>query len=83
MSYDFAPPPSPYLHFPVSELDRLHIGRMRKRDNLPTGEGGGVGAKSYESDKARSSTNHLILSVICMLCSKEYQRSLLTGEGGG
>ena len=39
MSYDLAPPPSPYPHFPVSELDRLHIGRMRKRDNLLMGEG--------------------------------------------
>jgi hypothetical protein len=28
-----APPPSP---FPVSKLDRPHIGRMRKRDNLLT-----------------------------------------------
>ncbi len=41
-SYDLAPPPSP-MPFPVCNLDRRHTGRLRKRCNLPTGEGEGVG----------------------------------------
>jgi hypothetical protein len=55
-------PPSP-----ISELDRRHTGRMRKEDNLLTGEGGrGVGgAKSYDDgEKAWSSKSHSILSGI-------------------
>ncbi len=45
-SYDLAPSPP---HPPVSKLDRRHIGRLRKRDNLLTGEGGRGGgvAKSF------------------------------------
>ncbi len=34
-SYDLTPPPPP----PPSKLDRPHTGRLRKRDNLLTGEG--------------------------------------------
>jgi hypothetical protein len=34
---------------PLSKLDRRHTGRLRKIDNLLTGEGGG--AKSYEARK--------------------------------
>jgi hypothetical protein len=43
-SYDLAPPLSSF-----SKLDRRHTERLRKRDNLLTGEGGegGGGAKSY------------------------------------
>jgi hypothetical protein len=37
------------------KLDRLHIGRLRNRDNLLTGEGGGWGAESYARKKAWSS----------------------------
>jgi hypothetical protein len=51
-------PPSP-----VTKLDRRHTGRLRKRDNLLTGEGGG-GAKSYAGEKTWSSINHSILSDI-------------------
>jgi hypothetical protein len=36
-SYDLAPPP-PY---PVRKLGRRHTGRLRKKDNFLTGEGGG------------------------------------------
>jgi hypothetical protein len=55
-SYDSAPflPPPPSS--PVSKPDRQHTGRLRKRDNLLTGEGGG-GAKSYDGEKAWSSIN--------------------------
>jgi hypothetical protein len=31
----------PLAPSPVSKLNRLHTGRLRKRDNLLTGEGGG------------------------------------------
>jgi hypothetical protein len=44
------PPPSP-----ISKLDKRPIGRLKKRDNLLTGERGGVreeSFKSYESEKA-------------------------------
>ncbi len=58
---DLAPSPPP-----VSMLDRRHTGRLRKRDNLLTGGGGGRGgwqrAESYDHKKARSSINYLILS---------------------
>ncbi len=60
MDPEHCPPPSP-----ISELDRRHTGRMRKKDNLLTGEGGrGVGgAKSYEDgEKTWSSINNSILS---------------------
>jgi hypothetical protein len=45
----------------VSKLDRRHIGRMRKRDNLLTGKGGGRGreAKSYDGKEAWASINTL------------------------
>jgi hypothetical protein len=39
-----------------------HIGRVRKRDNLPTGEGGGRGAESSDRKKALSSINHSIFT---------------------
>jgi hypothetical protein len=57
------PTPSPLS--PVSELDRRHTGRLRKRDNLLTGvgEGGGGEANSYAKEENRkwSSINHSIL----------------------
>ncbi len=45
-------------------MDRQHTGRLRKRDNLLTGEvgGGGRGAESYYRKKAWPSINHSILS---------------------
>ncbi len=50
------PHPSPPL---VSNFDRRHAGRQKKRDNLLTGEGGvgGRGANSCDGDKAWSSIN--------------------------
>jgi hypothetical protein len=51
---------------PVSKLEQRHAGRLRKRDNLLTGErgeGDGVGTKSYDRKKAWHSINHLILFV--------------------
>jgi len=65
-SYDLAPPspqppPTAPTLSPVSKLRRRHTGRLRKRDNLPTGGGGG--AKSYYSKKAWPSINHSLLSV--------------------
>ncbi len=62
-SYDMVLPILPLS--PVSKLDRLHIGRLRKRDNKPTEEGWGGGyrgAKSYDRKKAWCSINLLILS---------------------
>ncbi len=56
------PPPS----FPVNKLNRRHTWRLRKRDNLLSREGGGVGrgAKPYDAEKAWYwySINHQILS---------------------
>ncbi len=52
------PPPTP-----VSMLDRRQTGRLRKRYNLLTGEGGGKGGgKSNDGEKASSSINNSILS---------------------
>ncbi len=39
-----APPPLPYC--PVSKLDQRNTGKLRKRDNLFTGERGGEGGRS-------------------------------------
>ncbi len=68
-----SPPPPHPLKF--SKLDRRHKGRLRKRDDLLTGERGegcGGGAKSYHGEKAWSSINHLILSgYIVALCDHE------------
>jgi hypothetical protein len=52
------------LLYPVSKLDGRHTGRMRKRDNLLTGETvrDGGGAKLNDGEKARSSLNHSIIS---------------------
>jgi hypothetical protein len=47
-------------------LDRRHTGRLRKRDNLLTGEGGSR-AKSYDSEKASSSIYYSILSDISQI----------------
>jgi hypothetical protein len=46
---------------PVSKLDLRLKGRLRKRDNLLIGRGGG-GAESYDGEKAWSSRNYSILS---------------------
>jgi hypothetical protein len=56
--------PTPFCPSPVSKLDRRHTGRLRKRDNLLTGEEEGVRgeAELYESERAWSSVNHSILS---------------------
>ncbi len=60
-----APPPPP-LHHPISELNRRHTGRgrLRKRDNLLMGEGGGDGGgdKSYKGKKAWSFLNNSIFT---------------------
>jgi hypothetical protein len=52
--YDLAArPPPPLSSF--SKLDRRHTGRLKKRDNLPTREGGGrVWAKSQIIGSQRS-----------------------------
>jgi hypothetical protein len=51
------PHPLPFLR---------HTGRLRKRDNLLTGqgEGSGRGAESYDGKKSWSSINHSILSAL-------------------
>jgi len=55
-SFDSAPrPPLPPPPLPVSKLDRRHTRRLRKRDDLLTGEGGRGGrrgAESYDRKKA-------------------------------
>ncbi len=45
---------------PVSKLDQRHTGRLRRRDNSLTWEGGGGwgGAKSYSGEKTWLSINH-------------------------
>ncbi len=52
--------------YPVSKLDQRHTGRLTKKVNLMTGEGGGSGggAKSYDCEKTWSSINYSILSGI-------------------
>ncbi len=65
-SYDLAPLPSR-----VSKLDWRYTGRLRKRDNLLTGEEG-EGAESYDGEKAWSSVIHqysqiFLLWVLCLL----------------
>ncbi len=56
--------PNPLPPSPVCKLNWRHTGKLRKRDNLPTGEGGGLGggAKSYSGEKAWFSMNPSILS---------------------
>ena len=56
-SLDLAPRPPPPPSSPVSKLDRRHTGRLKKRDNILTGQGWkevGRGAESYELKKAWS-----------------------------
>ncbi len=55
------PPPSPS---PVSKIDHRQTGRLRRRDNLLTWEGGGGewGAKSNDGEETWFSINHLKLS---------------------
>ncbi len=55
---------------PSGMLDRRHTIRLRKRDNVPKGGGGGDGAKSNDGRKVQSSTNHSILSGNCTRISK-------------
>jgi hypothetical protein len=61
-SNDLAPP-SP-LSSPLStvrKLDRRHTERLRKRDNLQTGQGGGGGARSRIIRTARNLEETLVL----------------------
>ncbi len=61
LSYDLAPPPSPRPLPSVSSTSYTHAGRLRKRDNLLTREGGrGMGEEP--NHLTRSSINHSILS---------------------
>jgi hypothetical protein len=48
----------PPLPSSVSKLDWRHTGRLRKRDNLLTGEGGGRGAKSYDQREGMGLLEH-------------------------
>ncbi len=52
-------PPPP---LPGSKLDRRHTGRLRKRDNLLTGEGGDGGRRGADCKNAWSTMNQSILS---------------------
>ncbi len=58
----------------VIKLDRRHTGRLRKRVNLLTGEGGG--AKSCDAKKAWSSINHSIVSSLYLPTCFTYQPGL-------
>jgi hypothetical protein len=62
--YDTTPRPHPS----PNKLDRRNMGRLRKRDNLPTGEGGrrdGREVESYDRKKPWTSIKHSILSGFC------------------
>ncbi len=61
---DLAPPQPPSSLPSVRKLDQRHSGRLRKRDNLLMGYGGGSegGDKQYDGEIAWSSINHAILS---------------------
>jgi hypothetical protein len=66
-SYYLSPrPPPPPLLPTDSRLDRRHIGRLRKRGNLLTGEGGNGRSqiRIVRPKKAWSSIYHWILSVL-------------------
>ncbi len=69
-----SPPPSSPPPSPVSKLGRRHRGRLRKRDKLLTGEGvgSGVGAKSYDGEKAWSLINHSVHSDFDVLYCKKF-----------
>jgi hypothetical protein len=62
VSYDLAPPPSP---FSIEQVVSLFQSSCVSRIELTNGKGAGVGeeANHYDSEKARSSKNHSILSV--------------------
>ncbi len=64
---------------PTLPGQQRHTGRLRKRDNLLTGEGrgGGGGAKSHDGENAWSSINHSILS------GRGGLVGILLGNGGG
>ncbi len=59
---------SPFPLFPVSQLSLFLDLPVCSQSNLLTG-GGGRGAKSYDREKAWSSTNHSILSSVCIRLS--------------
>ncbi len=64
-SYDLAPPPlSPPS--PVGKLGRRHTGRLKKRYNFLTREGGGGfgPSQTYDGEKVLSSIDHWILSAL-------------------
>jgi hypothetical protein len=54
-------PPPPLSPSPVSNLDLRHTGRLRKRNNLLTGEGEGVGEEPNHTT-AWYTIHYLILS---------------------
>ena len=77
------PTPSPLSG---RKLDRRHIGRLRKRDNLPT-EGGREergGAESYDGENAWSSVNHSIIGKLDgrHIGRRRKRDHSLTEEGG-
>jgi hypothetical protein len=86
MAYDLAPPPPPPPPFTgVSKLDRRHTGRLRKRDNLRTGEGGGDGreAESYDPKKTWSSLNQVILCAVQCTVHIDYANHKVHIRGRG
>jgi hypothetical protein len=60
MVNDLAPRPPPTPHSPGIKLDWRHLGRLRKREKLLTGEGvgGGRGAELYDCMKFYFYLNH-------------------------
>jgi hypothetical protein len=80
-----APRPPPPVPLSVTKLDQRHTGRLRKRDNLLTGEGG-RGAESYGRKKAWPSLYHLILSGCdghLMRSSRSSKHEIYVFFGGG
>ncbi len=98
LSNDSAPPPPPSPPPLVRKLDRRRTERLRKRDNLLTGEAGGgggegaKGAKSYDPILARISrfyprviterTQRSILYMSCFLYMKGRSQRLVRQPGG-
>ncbi len=65
----------PHPPSPVSKLDQRHTGRLAKRDNLLTGEGGGGGGEAQSTQ----SSNGRFLAYIPSMRVKLAQ----AGMGGG
>jgi hypothetical protein len=76
------PQPAPPSPSPGSKLDRRHTGRLRKRDNLQTGEGEGMGEEPNHATAKKPGPLYII-QYFLVGSLQQFGGGIMGGGGGG